>query len=126
MLVRFGKFLVIVALVVTMGAQWTALQTVAWATMLMNNLHTQSMIEAMTHTFDGKHPCCLCKAIAAAKKSEKKNESALELKKMEFPPARENFALIAPLQFQLLPQAHTFADSLAQKPPTPPPRGFFV
>ena len=126
MLVRFGKFLVIVALVVTVGAQWTVLQTVAWATMLVNNLRTQSVIEAMTHTFDGKHPCCLCKAIAAAKKSEKKNEFALELKKMEFPPAPENFAIIAPSQFQLLPQADTFADSLTQKPPTPPPRGFFV
>jgi len=125
-LVRFGKFLVIVALVVTVGAQWTVLQTVAWTTTLADNLRTHSLAESVTRTFDGKHPCCLCKAIAAAKKSEKKNDFALELKKMEFPPTPENFTIIAPSHFQLLPQADTFADSLTQKPPTPPPRGFFV
>jgi hypothetical protein len=90
-LVRLGKFLVVVALVVTVGAQWTVLQTVAWATMLANDLRTQSMIEAMTHTFDGKHPCCLCKAIAAGRKSEKKSEAVSPTFKLEFPPAQENF-----------------------------------
>jgi hypothetical protein len=39
----------------------------------------------------------------AKKESEKKNEFALELKKLEFPPASENFIIIAPSQFQLLP-----------------------
>ncbi len=126
MLVRFSKFLVIVALVVTVGAQWTVLQTIAWTTMLADNLRTHSLSESVTCTFDGKHPCCLCKAIAAAKKSEKKNEFTLELMKLEFPPVPENFVIIAPSQFQLLPQVDSFADSLTEKPPTPPPRGFLV
>jgi hypothetical protein len=125
-LFRCGKLLVIFALVATTGAHWAVLQTVAWSTMLASNLRCQSMTEAVTHTFDGQHPCCLCKAIAAAKKSEKKNDFTLELVKMEFPPAPEKFQVIPPSQFQLLPEMDTFADSLIQKPPTPPPRGFFV
>jgi hypothetical protein len=125
-LLRCGKWLVIFALVASTGAHWAALQTVAWSTMLANNLCSQSMTEAVTHTFDGRHPCCLCKAIAAAKKSEKKNEIALELVKMEFPPVPERLMVIAPSQFQFLPGMNTFADSLTQKPPTPPPRGFFA
>ena len=126
MLARFGKFLVVVALVTTTGLHWAVLQSVAWTTMLADNLRTQSLTEAVTHTFDGNHPCSLCKAIAAGRKSEQKKEFTAPLQKLEFPPVKENFVLIAPSSFQLLPQANTFADSLTQKPPTPPPRGFFV
>ena len=124
--VRFGKFVVIAALVATTGAHWILLQSVAWTTMLADNLHSVSLQEALVKTFDGRHPCCLCKAIAAGKRSEKKKEFTSQMQKLEFPPAKENFALIAPLRFQLVPQANTFAESLTQRPPTPPPRGFFV
>jgi len=125
-IVRFGKIAVVFALIATLGAHWALLQTVAWTTMLANNLCSQPLSEAVAHTFDGQHPCPLCKAIAAGKKSEKKNEFTAPTPKLEFPPARENPVLITPSSFHLLPLANSFADSLAQKPPTPPPRGFFV
>jgi hypothetical protein len=122
-IVRFGKIAVVFALIATLGAHWALLQTVAWTTMLANNLRSQPLSEAVAHTFDGKHPCPLCKAIAAGKKSEKKNEFTAPTPKLEFPPAKENPVLIAPSNFHLLPLANSFSDSLAQEPPTPPPRG---
>jgi len=70
---------VVAALVLITGAHWAALQTVAWTTMLANNLRTQSVSEAVSHTFDGEHPCPLCRAIAAAKKSEKKSAAVSPL-----------------------------------------------
>jgi hypothetical protein len=48
------------------------------------------------------------------------------MQKLEFPPVKENLVLIAPSNFQLVPQANTFTVSLTQKPPTPPPRGIFA
>jgi hypothetical protein len=123
---RFGKWCVLVALVVTTGAHWAVLQTVAWTTMLTANLRTHSVTEAVARTFDGEHPCALCKAVAAGKKSEKKSEFTLQLNKFEFPPAAKHFVLVAPGRFELLPLANAFAESLTQKPLTPPPRGFFV
>ena len=126
MLARFGKFIVVVALVTTTGLHWAMLQSVAWTTMLADNLRTQSLTEAVTHTFDGEHPCCLCKAIAAGRKSEQKKEFTAPLQKLEFPPVKENFVLIAPSSFQLLPLENSSAKSLAQKPLLQPPRGFFV
>ena len=126
MFVRFGRWIVIATLVVSTGTQWMALQTVAWTAMLADNLRTHPVTESVTRTFDGKHPCPLCKAIAAAKKSEKKHAFTVQMPKLEFPPAKENAVLIAPADFRLLPQANTSADSLTQKPLTPPPRGFFV
>jgi hypothetical protein len=124
--VRIGKIFLVLALVATLGAHWALLQTVAWTTMLADNLRTHSLSESVTRTFDGKYPCAVCKAIAAAKKSQKNSEFTLQLQKLEFPPVKENPTLFAPTDFQLLPQANCFAESLTQKPLTPPPRGFFV
>lgn len=126
MFIRLGKMLVVLALVATLGAHWTLLQTVAWTAMLADNLQAGSFHDAVTKTFDGNHPCCLCKAIAAGKKSEKKNAFTAPNLKFEFPPAKENPVLIAPASFQLLPQANSFADSFPQTPPSPPPRGCFA
>jgi len=109
-----------------LGAHWALLQTVAWTTMLADNLCAHSVKQAVTETFDGNHPCDLCKAIAAGKQSEKKTDFSFQSQKLEFPPLKENFALIAPAQFQLLPQGNSFAKSLSQKPLLQPPRGFFV
>jgi hypothetical protein len=125
-LVRFGKVLVVVALVATITARWAVLQTVAWTAMLANNLHSAPLHEALGKTLDGRHPCCLCKAIAAGKESERKKEILAQIPELEFLPFAETFVLIAPSRFQLVPQANNFADPLAQQPPTPPPRGFFV
>jgi hypothetical protein len=125
-LARCGKALVIVALAVTTGAHWAALQTVAWTTMLASNLRTHSVTEAVADTFDGKHPCPLCKAIAAAKRSEKKSEAVASTLKMEYPPTGEKTILHPPAQFEVLTVSDTFADSLSQKPPVPPPRRFSV
>src|SRR5271170_8520217 len=105
-----------------LGAHWALLQTVVWTTMLADNLCTHSVKEAVTETFDGKHPCCLCKAITAGKKSEKKNEFTAQTQKLEFPPTQENFTLIAPAQFQLLPSENSSSKSFAHKPLLQPPR----
>jgi hypothetical protein len=123
---RLGKCFVIAALVLTTGAHWAALQTVAWTTMLANNLHGESFAEAVAKTFDGKHPCCLCKAIAAAKKSEKKSEATAPVIKMEYPPQGGKLALNPPTQFELLTTGDVFARLLTQKPPLPPPRNLAV
>jgi hypothetical protein len=125
-LLRLGKLLVVFALVATISAHWALLQTVAWTTMLAGNLQSGSFRDAMTQTFDGNHPCSLCKAIAAAKKSEQKNQSAFEQLKLDFPPVHENLVLIPPSRFESFPRKDLFCESVLQKPLTPPPRQFFV
>jgi hypothetical protein len=114
----------ILAVLAAMGAHWTVLQSIAWTGMLTDHLGSSSVTEAVQRTFDGKHPCRLCKAIAAGEKSEQKREFTAQIQKLEFPPPREALIIVAPSRFRLLPQANTFADSLSEKPLTPPPRGF--
>ena len=122
MFARSGKILVIVALVLTTGLHWAALQTVAWSAMLANHLRTQSVAESVTQTFDGRHPCCLCKAIAAAKQTEKKDAGAGQSLKFEFPLYGETVVLIPPAACAQVPPANAFAASLRSKPSMPPPR----
>jgi hypothetical protein len=120
---RLAKIIVIVTLVATTGAHWALLQSVAWTTMLAENLSCGSVSQAVARTFDGKHPCPICKAIAATKKSEKKKDSALQLQKFEFPLAAENPALPVPPHFQAPRLSVAFPKVHIQSPPVPPPRG---
>jgi hypothetical protein len=126
MFARSGKFLVVLALVLTTGLHWAALQTVAWTTMLAANLSTSSFTEAVSDTFDGDHPCCLCKAIKAAKQSEKQSEAASVTLKMEFPLLAEKFLLVSPKAFESFAAEKFSAETFSSKPPLPPPRSLFV
>jgi hypothetical protein len=119
---RIGNLFLIVALLAATGGHWVLLQSVAWTTMLTGHLQCESLTEAVTQTFDGRHPCKLCLAIAAAKKAEKKAEFPPALKRIEFPPLAADVAVYPPATFQLLTAADTFAAPVPVKPPTPPPR----
>jgi hypothetical protein len=121
---RVSKLFVLLALVATTGFPWMILQTVAWTTMLADNLHSASLNEALVKTFDGQHPCCLCKAIAAEKKNRQKHDFALTVQKLEFPPLAREIALNPPSPCALFPSKDCFADSLTHEPLLPPPRGF--
>ena len=90
---RLGKIFLVLALVATLGAHWALLQTVAWTTMLAENLcsHIHSPRKPWTETFDGNHPCEMCKAIAAEKQSEKENRIQFADAKTGIPASRTKF-----------------------------------
>jgi hypothetical protein len=119
---RLAKIILLLALACSIGLHWAFFQSVAWTSMLAGNLRRDSLAQAVAHTFDGQHPCQICKAIAAGKKSEKKSESAPHFKSFEFPPASKDFVLTIPASFGLPVCADLVAESLSESPPTPPPR----
>jgi hypothetical protein len=121
---RYGRSFVVMALVLSTGVHWAALQTVAWTTMLAKNLCTQSVTEAVSDTFDGRHLCPLCRVIAAAKKSEKKSAAVSPTLKMEFPPVAESFTFISPEPISAFSLAEFPANAFSFEPPVPPPRSF--
>lgn len=126
MLTRLAKFILVLALACSIGLHWAFLQSLAWTSMLADNLRRDSLAQAVSHTFDGQHPCSLCKAIADGKKSEKKTEYAPFFKTLEFPPTTKDFVLTVPARFALPPRDDIFADSFFGSPPTPPPRPAFA
>ena len=119
---RLPKLLIAVALASSIGLHWGFLQSFAWTTMLVDNLTTNSFCVALQRTFDGKHPCPLCKAVAEAKKSEKKSDILLPLKKFEALNQSVTFALSSPASFPGIEAPNALLETLADAPPTPPPR----
>ena len=126
MFVRIGKVFLVFALVAALGAHWALLQTVAWTTMLADNLCHDSVAESVAKTFDGEHPCCLCKAIAAAKKAQKQGETVSVTVKFEYPPVADGVVMFPPALFTLLPADDIYATLLSSEPVAPPPRSCFV
>ncbi len=124
--VRLAKFILVLVLACSIGLHWGIMQSLAWTSMLAENLRHDSLAQAVTHTFDGQHPCCLCKAIAAGKKSEKKREFTPSFKTLEFPPATEDLALTSSAHFALPTAADFFAQTFFKNQPTPPPRLAFA
>jgi hypothetical protein len=119
---RLGQALLIVAVLAATGTDWFILQSVAWTTMLADNLRTTTFSHALERTFDGKHPCCLCKQIAQGRRSEKRSQFSSPWKKLEFVRNEVGFAILAPTSFRRLRAGDTFAYSLTHAPPLPPPR----
>jgi len=121
-LTRTARILLVVALSASIGVHWAFLQSVAWTTMLAGNLRSGSLSQALHCTFDGKHPCPLCKAIAKGKSAERKADSNLQLKKLEFPPAKCFAALAPAARYAALKGHDNSAPLFLPAPPAPPPR----
>ena len=122
MLTGSARFFLIIALCSSIGMHWAALQSVAWATMLVDNARSGPIAEAIAKTFDGNHPCGLCKRVAAAKGSENKRDVQ--------PLTAKPDLICATRAITLLPRCagYSFAWSSVMSPervcapPVPPPR----
>jgi hypothetical protein len=123
---KLGQVLMIVAVLTATGTHWLAFQSVAWTTMLAENLQTSSLSQAIQRTFDGKHQCCLCKEIAKDKQSEKKSDVQNELKKLDFSHSRFEFVFCSPSHFYEVRNANDTALYLAEPPSLPPPKELLV
>jgi len=117
-----GRTATIVALCFSLGLHWFALQSVAWTTMLLANARRAPLSEAVAKTFDGAHPCDLCHAVAAGKKSEKKSEVLPRIAKMDLICTMRTLRWLPPwAPYDYAPFPFSVPErSLA--PPAPPPR----
>jgi hypothetical protein len=122
-LVKFSKWMLVATLSLSIGLHWTVLQSVAWCGMVITYSQGASLKEGLAKTFDGKHPCALCKQIAQGRQGEKKSDAQMDLKKLEFLHDEAALAVLSPSTFVFLDAcANRTAPLLMQSPPVPPPR----
>jgi hypothetical protein len=69
---RFGIFFGALALLQILGGHWALLQTSAWLGMIVQYSQRAGLKAGLAQTFDGEHPCSVCKAIEDGKKQEQK------------------------------------------------------
>jgi hypothetical protein len=120
---KLARFCLILALLATVGGHWFVFQSFAWATMLVDNLQTSSLSEAVSRTFDGNHPCRMCKHISEQRKTEKQSEApAPQIRKLEFVLQPVTFVFSAPELFWLQTADVNHLTSISSAPLLPPPR----
>ncbi len=66
-----------------MGGHWALFQTIAWGYMLVDFSSQSWISEAVEKTFDGEHPCALCKVVRKSKGEEEKKPLLKSEMKME-------------------------------------------
>jgi len=112
-------------LVLSLGVHWAVLRTVAWTGMLLTYSRDGSWKEAVAKTFDGKHPCALCKVIDKGRAQDQKQKQ---------PQTKPGSKLDPGLVWQatsfhfdgarsLSPPLDSTAPARTDEPPKPRPRG---
>ena len=119
--VKTSNWLLVAILSLTVGFHWTLLQSVAWVGMIIEYSGQGSFQRAVANTFDGQHPCPICKLVRAGKNAEGKSECRQTFQKFDlfadrsagfyFPPSSESPFFRLPLMTSRL-----------EAPPIPPPR----
>ena len=122
---RLVPLVSLVLLLSLTGVHWGILQTVAWGRMIVAYSAEDGFALGVKKTFDGQHPCPLCKAIKRARASEQNAPAALS-------PVREvvDWVFVMPETVGLSVSGfrpdyaafHPRGGLVHRRPPTPPPR----
>ena len=120
---RLGQWLLIAALFSATGAQWLALQSIAWGTMLVAYARHDSLPVAIEKTFDGRHPCDLCKVIAREKQTEKQTAAVISVAKMDWFHEPRKIVMERPEAPWVWREEAFLSEARCEAPPLPPPRG---
>lgn len=118
--------LLIFAFFCSVGGHWLILQGVAWGKMTVSFIQTEkdTISIALQKTFDGKHPCKLCKQIEKHRPiSEKQDPKQFEIKQKDPLWIEVADRFLIPLErTKVLYSYPESSFSFSIKPPTPPPR----
>jgi hypothetical protein len=118
----FAAIVLLAALLAATGAHWAVLQSVAWARMMAGYSRGASLAEAVRKTFDGEHPCALCKQISKEKSAPKQQEQVCSMEKLTFLCERRPVFLPGVRLLWNLPANVVRFEALVHRPPVPPPR----
>src|SRR5882762_5927394 len=122
MILAIGRAATILALCLSLGFHWVALQSVAWTTMFMANVRHAPLGEAEARTFDGEHPCHLCHAVATGKNSEKKSELPPTIAKLDLICTTRTLTWLPPRVPYDYEAVRFSIPEHFRAPPAPPPR----
>jgi len=119
---RLGKWLVVLSLVLMIGGHWALLQSAAWIGMTAKFSQKETVAVALEKTFSGKYPCKLCKFVKAGKATEHKQELEKLEAKFEFTLVAGTCGVFPPRPFWHFTPQTEYVDARVDAPRPPPPR----
>ena len=125
---RYLRLVAVLLACLSVGLHWSAVQVVGWVGMAVEFSRTRPVADALEMTFDGKHPCVLCKLV--------QNHGPLSDQEPQSPPeSKSDFKLLVasiwenplvslkpPAEIAALPDEPRRASLARERPPVPPPR----
>ena len=117
-----GRATTIFALCLAIGLHWAALQSVAWTAMLIEYSKHTTLRQALIQTFDGDHPCAMCRGINAAQHSPKKQQTPSVVSKPDLICTTGAFEFVQPFERFQFPRSSAVFSEHGESPPVPPPR----
>jgi hypothetical protein len=121
-LLRFGQYLLVLAMFAACGGHWLVLQSVAWSEMIVEYSRTDSLTVAVEKTFDGRHPCGLCQQIASFSKKEQKRQALVAASKLEFVDLTPTAPIVPKRARPAFATIDCFSPARWEQPPVRPPR----
>ena len=120
---RVGFWLCSLAFLQLLGGHWAILQAGAWAGMVVSYSQQSGLMAGVSQTFDGGHPCPICKAIQDGQKGEQKKSPLLtsELKK-DYLATWNQFQICRQWSEVAYPAFAERLLGIATEPAVPPPR----
>ena len=119
---RPGRWVVVLAVILATGSHWFFLQSVAWVGMTVGFSRTEPLTTAIQKTFNGQHPCGLCKLVDEGRKAEREGEMQKPQTKLDLFCERVSSLTSEPLPFCAPLAVPIHLDARAEAPPVPPPR----
>lgn len=120
---RFTRIIAATLLALFLGVHWFALQSVGWASMLVSRSQTAGWQEAVRTTFDGEHPCEVCKLVSAGRKAEKQPVVEFKVTKIEAGVPSDQVSIPEPPAVGRVAVAIVLVPaSFSAAPTLPPPR----
>jgi hypothetical protein len=119
---KVSRIAVVAVICLSLGLHWTVLQSVAWATMFASFSRVEPIAAALGKTFDGKHPCNICKFVQSGKGAEQKQELKKPVSKLECSLAARFSFIVVPMPPSATDFPRVFFPDSRGDPPTPPPR----
>ena len=107
----------------SIGLHTVVLQSLAWTTMLIERSQSESFANAVKTTFDGRHPCSLCKAIDQGRRADRSANRVSKVSGLDAPAASSLALVVWPPD--AAPETAAVVTTVCRPPdapPSPPPR----
>jgi len=121
-LLHTARCLALVAVLMICGGHWTAMQAIAWARMLVDYTQRSGVVMAVSETFDGAHPCSMCRAVEKGSSEQKQPDvqaSVLKITMLQWQPMRLIFQEPGRIPWRI---SDWQMSARADEPSVPPPR----
>lgn len=108
-------------MILWLGGHWAILQSVAWVQMTLVNAQSLPLGSALAKTFDGRHPCQICKLVQAGKSAGERRPVSAPEPKFEFMPAEEVSVQVSLTGRELAFPDFPSTQLIPEAPSVPPP-----